>query len=67
MSERIEVVIDRQLKVKYETKGIPGSACVEASDWLDQIFGSQNIIEEEKTSEFFHEKVALNTQTVGNG
>lgn len=44
-------------KITYETKGMKGSSCVEESEWLDKLFGADNLVEEQKTAEYFQGEV----------
>ena len=66
MDGKIEVVIGRGGKMRYQAKGIPGEACVTETAWINEIFGQENIESEEKTSEYYEQEIAVNTQTVRN-
>jgi hypothetical protein len=44
-------------KITYETKGSKGSMCMKESEWLDSLFGAENLIKEEKTAEYFQGEV----------
>jgi len=57
--KRIELTIDRNGQVNYETKGVPGSGCMQETEWLDELFGKDSVQSTEKTSEFHRQKLDL--------
>jgi len=49
----IEIIVDRAGHATVQTKGFVGSACQDASRFLEQALGKQ--IEEQRTAEFYRQ------------
>ena len=67
MSKKISIEIPKNGTMKYEVKGVKGTACMEESNWINEIFGKEHLMDDEKTSEYYQKEAGLNTQTLGRG
>ena len=54
MARILEVLVSPQGETTVQTKGYAGSACVQASQWLEQALGL--VTADRKTSEFYSEQ-----------
>ncbi len=50
--KRVEIIVDQNGEVTYETKGVKGAGCMQETAWLDELFGKESVKSTEKTADF---------------
>ena len=60
MSEEqvIYITIDTNGDITTQTKGFGGKSCIKAAQFLKEGFGINNVINEQKTSEYYGKEVS---------
>ena len=62
----IEIVIKPNGEVTFQVKGVKGASCLDETRFLEAALGGE-VVEQEKTGEYYEQSETYSSATVGEG